>query len=112
MKTWMSLAVAAVVYFCVASAASAQTNQNGLIVSNRTWTAAGSPYIVTGSIVIGNNATLTIQPGVEVRFNSGFGITVGSQAFGAGTLKAQGTAGSKILFRSNTTALFRLKLKR
>jgi parallel beta-helix repeat protein len=79
----------------------AQTNVGGLICGNTTWTTANSPYVVTSSVVIGCGATLTIQPGVEVRFNSGLGITVGSQAFGAGTLKAQGTSGSKILFRSN-----------
>jgi len=86
--------------FVLTSLPNAQVN--GLICSNTTWTLSGSPYIVNSSVVVGCNAVLTIQPGVEVRFNSGLGITVGSTAFGAGTLKAQGTALSKITFRSNT----------
>ncbi len=74
----------------------------GFIVTNTTWTAANSPYIVTAAVIVGGNATLTIQPGVTVKFNAGLGITVGSQTFGAGTLKAIGTAGQKITFTSNT----------
>jgi len=78
------------------------TDVGGPIVTDTTWTLAGSPYNVVVSIIVGGNATLTIQPGVVVRFNPGLGITVGSQAWGIGGLKAIGTASQKIRFTSNT----------
>lgn len=41
-----------------------------------TWTLSGSPYIVQGDITIANNTTLTINPGVEVKFNRNTGLSV------------------------------------
>jgi parallel beta-helix repeat protein len=81
------------------------TNVGGLICTNTTWNLAGSPYVVTSGIVIGCNATLTIQPGVVVKFNQCLAIMVGSNAFGKGTLVARGTAESPIIFTSNTDAV-------
>jgi hypothetical protein len=78
------------------------TDVGGPIVTDTTWTLAGSPYIVTNAIIVGGNATLTIDPGVTVKFNAGLGITVGSQAWGVGTVEAIGTASQKITFTSNT----------
>ena len=67
----------------------------GLICSDTTW---DQPcYVVTSSILIGCDATLTIEPGVQVCFEPGLGITVGSSppplGFGPGTLVARGTEG-------------------
>jgi len=45
----------------------AQTNVSGGIYQNATWSLAGSPYIVNGSIVVFPGVTLNIQPGVEIR---------------------------------------------
>ena len=53
-----------------------------------------SPYVVTGDITIGRNKTLTIEPGVTVKFAGHFGLTVGYH----GTLKAIGTAQDRIVF--------------
>ena len=39
-----------------------------------TWTRASSPYIVTGNINILTGQTLTIEPGVVVKFNDNLGI--------------------------------------
>jgi len=37
--------------------------------SNMTWTVANSPYVLDGNVTVGAGATLTIQPGVVVKFN-------------------------------------------
>jgi len=75
----------------------------GDITQNTTWDLAGSPYIVLGSITVKNGATLTIEPGVEVRAEVGAGvlITIGG-IFTNGTLIADGTEQLPILFTSNT----------
>lgn len=49
----------------------AQTNVSGTISADSTWTESGSPYIVTGNVTINNGVTLTVDPDVIVRFNSG-----------------------------------------
>jgi hypothetical protein len=64
-----------------------QTTASGIIETDTSWSIEHSPYIVTGDIVVKRNATLTIQPGVEVRFDGFYGLTV------QGTLIADGTAG-------------------
>ena len=53
--------------------AMAQTSIPGGLVSG-TWTLAGSPYLVQGSIQINNGTTLTIQPGVSVIFQGSYRI--------------------------------------
>ncbi len=60
------------------------------------WTAAGSPYIVTGSITCGN---LVVDPGVDVRFQ-GWGLTV------YGSIRAIGTAALPITFEADDTTGF------
>jgi hypothetical protein len=64
-------------------------NQSG------TWTLANSPYVVTGSVNVPAGQTLTIEPGVEVKFNDNQGIGV------YGALNADGTSSQKITFTSN-----------
>lgn len=43
-----------------------QTTLQGGIYQNTTWTLAGSPYVLTGSVVVFPGKTLTIEPGVEI----------------------------------------------
>ncbi|MCF8461719.1 MAG: T9SS type A sorting domain-containing protein [Flavobacteriales bacterium] len=74
----------------------AQTNVSGLIFSNVEWNLAGSPYIVTGNIVVQSSVRLTIEPGVEVKFNAGTAIQI------SGELVANGTPESRIVFTSNS----------
>ena len=76
-------------------AAGGPTYVSGIISSNTTWTAADSPYIVTGNILVEEGVTLIIEPGVEIKFDGDYYIMV------KGTLKAQGTPDSKIIFTSN-----------
>ncbi len=61
------------------------TDITGSVSSNTTWSAAGSPYIVKNSIEVNPGITLTIENGVEVKFNQGCYLHV------RGTLNATGT---------------------
>ena len=81
--------------------ASAMTTVGGLILTNTQWTLAGSPYVVNQSIIIGAGATLTIDPGVVVEFQSSIGMVIGSQPFGSATLIARGTVAQPIIFTAN-----------
>lgn len=54
------------------------------ITADTTWRAADAPIDVTGYVTVERGATLTIEPGVEVRFAHGAGMTV------AGHLEAVG----------------------
>ena len=58
------------------------------------WSLANSPYLVTDTIYVNNGETLTIEPGVEVRFHPDTGLTV------YGVLKALGEASNRIIFTS------------
>lgn len=62
----------------------AQTNISTNISSNTTLTVANSPYVITNSIEVSAGITLTVQSGVEIRFNSGVYLHV------RGTLNATG----------------------
>ena len=52
------------------------TDVTGTIAANTTWNLAGSPYIVIGDITVNNGVTLTVDPNVIVKFNSGRRMTV------------------------------------
>jgi hypothetical protein len=73
----------------------AQTQVSGYIVGDEVWDAAGSPYVVVGSITVSNGATLAIDDGVEVEFTSTYDLSVG-QTYSYGYLDASG-----VTFRGN-----------
>ncbi|MFZ1985740.1 MAG: right-handed parallel beta-helix repeat-containing protein, partial [Desulfatitalea sp.] len=83
----------------------ADTTVSANITTDTTWTLASSPYIVTGYITVQGattaGATLTIEPGVQVRFNSGRYLNIGGTSGNPGALIAQGTAANPIVFTSN-----------
>lgn len=75
-----------------------ETYVGGDIIADETWTTSNSPYVVTSTINIWNNATLTVEPGVMVKFYSNTGIIVGQA--GAGRLIANGSESDSIAFTS------------
>ncbi|MFH2048658.1 MAG: putative Ig domain-containing protein [bacterium] len=95
--------------FVFVSPSFAETYIGGTISSNTTLTLAGSPYIITTDIEIGkyrDSCTLTIEPGVELRFEPGTQIRVGWNSAGyvcRGRLIADGTPENRIIFTSNSS---------
>lgn len=80
--------------------AAADTPVSGSITGDTTWTQAMSPIWVEGTVTVTNGATLTIDPGVDVRFNGSYSLTVVN-----GALVANGnpSGGGVITFTSNQT---------
>lgn len=76
------------------STVKADTNVSGVITTDTTWTAASSPYSLTGPITIGNGVALTIEAGVTVNLN-GYRIQVN------GILYARGSNADNIHFTSD-----------
>ncbi len=66
---------------------------------DQTWTAAGSPHIVQGSITVRDGRKLTIEPCAVVRLADKAGLQIGFSAVNApSTLEAEGTSGKPIRF--------------
>jgi RHS repeat-associated protein len=65
---------------------------NTNIITHTTWTKANSPYVVSGVLQVTDLVTLTIEPGVDILFQQGAGLSV------FGTLIATGTANGPIRF--------------
>src|SRR6266513_547838 len=76
----------------------AQTNVSGGIYSNTTWTLANSPYIVVDTVVVFPGVTLTIQPGVVVKFAYNKQLEIRQAA-----LIAEGTVTDSITFTSSSS---------
>ena len=67
-----------------------ESTLSGTISSDMTLDAASGPWRVTGNVSVSSGATLTIEPGTTLFFNSGVGINV------AGRLAAEGAEYDRI----------------
>jgi hypothetical protein len=72
----------------------------GGAITTRTWTASGSPYRIFGDVFIPSGNRLTIQPGVQVRFQGHYRME------GPGVIDARGTSPAQrdILFTAENTS--------
>jgi hypothetical protein len=74
----------------------------GTITSDTTWTAANSPYTIMSTILIPENVTLTIEPGVTVTAQS----SLSTMFLINGVITAHGDATNRITFDGNGNANF------
>lgn len=75
----------------------AGTPKSGIIAINETWALAGSPYWIEDNITVEYGATLTIDPGVEIKFDGYYCLYIN------GNLNAIGTELNRIIITSNKT---------
>jgi parallel beta-helix repeat protein len=71
------------------------TYVEGSIQQDTVWTLVDSPFVVVNDLIVKAGYTLTIEPGVEVKFGGAFSLEV------EGVLNAVGTAEDTIKFTSN-----------
>lgn len=62
----------------------ASTDVSGIISSDATWSKEGSPYSLSGPILVNSGVTLTIEPGVTVYLNDNY-IRVNGTLFARGS---------------------------
>jgi len=63
------------------------TYVEGPITQDTIWMLLDSPLVVSNNITVFSNATLTIEPGVEVKFGGYFSIVVSGKLYANGTSK-------------------------
>jgi hypothetical protein len=63
------------------------TYVEGPITQNTIWTRVDSPFVVSNDITVYSNATLTIEPGVEVKFGGYFSLIISGRLYADGTEK-------------------------
>jgi len=70
----------------------ASTNLGGDITANTNLTFDGSPYRVSQDLLVAENATLSVHPGVQLHFEAGVALRV------KGSLQAKGNPLERIVF--------------
>ncbi len=97
-----TVGVAMVAILSIALSAAADTPVSGNIVGQATWTAANSPYVVSGQLHVYDGGRITINAGVEVQFEAGAYLRIGTNNYydDDGSLVVQGTAAEPVVFRA------------
>ncbi len=82
----------------------AATSVGGRVSTDTTWTLSGSPYVVTSSVqfygMTSTPITLTIEPGVVVKFQTGTYLQIANGTSYPASLNAVGTVEAPIVFTS------------
>ena len=90
------------------------TSVRGTIGKDTTWTAANSPYNITGNVTVNSGVTLTIQPGVQVisknNFDDGQGGVFEASLTVDGTLVAVGDSNIPIIFNDTQVTFSQLSV--
>lgn len=87
----LALLMLATLSLVFARDAHAETAVSGSIATDAHWTLSGSPYVVSGNVLVQSNATLIIDAGVSVYMEAGASFDVQ-----AGSVRAIGTAAQPI----------------
>lgn len=82
---------------CISLTCASGTNIGGDIVVDTNLTLNGTPYAVTQDLIVAENATLSIQPGVQLNFDVAVSLKV------EGSLVAKGDLLERIVFTMNPT---------
>ena len=93
-RALLVVVVTLITVFVASGNAWAETDVFGSIAEDTLWSSSGSPYVLTADVVVASDATLTIDPGVEVHGAATFELAID------GTLNAVGTAEDPVVFRS------------
>ncbi len=83
---------------CTAPTGTGTQHDGDTITADTTWTAAGSPHVITYTPVVKAGATLTIEPCAVVQINGGYGLDV------EGTLSAVGDLNRHITITGSDAA--------
>jgi len=106
----MKVKLLGVLFFLLIFQVSFALDHSGTISTSEIWLVADNPHIITGNLTIqasgtGIPAVVTLEPGVEVRFDGDFQILVGNNHGSyPGALRAVGTVVSPVLFTSNAVS--------
>ncbi|MCB2181079.1 MAG: hypothetical protein KQH63_03515, partial [Desulfobulbaceae bacterium] len=95
LKNWPGLRfifVILIFFFCLVRSAEADTPVFGLIETDTVFNLANSPYLITSTITVAEGATLTVEAGVSVLFDSGTGLVIN------GVLLSQGSEENPIVY--------------
>ena len=84
--------------FLTLTVAHGQTNISGGIYSDTSWSKANNPFIITGTVLL-HDVTLTVQPGVIVKFANNARLQCSTQN---DKIIALGTITDSITFTSNS----------
>jgi hypothetical protein len=77
------------------------TYVSGVIDTDTNWTVADSPYLVTGDLTVSEGVTLTIEPGVEVRFATTDALSSGQDPDRVELIVAGTLVADEVTFTSN-----------